>query len=218
MKLPLEFFIIRSRIISRIRGIFNNQYDKLLDIGSGSDADYHEFIKGKLVSFDIKKSGKSHVIGDADFLPFRKASFNKIICVNSFYYFKNPFKVVGYIHNALKQNGKLVMVLPFFYPVHDKPVDRYRFTERGLRTILEEKFRIEKIEAIGGLFTLPSVALHSMIKGIPSVFPPGTKFLASFISLVLWPFYFVSQFLSLLDFLDSSERIPTYYFVVAAKK
>lgn len=213
-----EFFLVSWKLDKKISKIFNNEEDKILDIGCGSNPGYHKSMKGKIICTDIIKTNKTHLISDADNLPFKPNSFDKTISVNSFYYFKNPFNVVKSIHNILKKDGKLVLILPFYYPIHDAPYDKYRFTEYGLRTVLEEYFKIERIETIGGIFNQPAVILHSLIKGIPLLFPKETRKFIQILAYILWPFYIIAQLFSILDILDITRRFPTYYFVVAEKK
>lgn len=213
-----EFFIIKMHFTRHIKSIFTNSNDKILDIGCGYGPFYHKIIKGQITCFDIKKSDKTHVIGDADFLPFKKDSFDKVIIVNALYYFKNPFNVVENVSRILKQHGKFILILPFFYPIHDAPIDKYRFSEYGIKSMLEKNFRIEKLHAIGGIFTLPSVISHSIIKGFPLLFPKAIQKLVQIFAYVLFPIYVVLQFFSIFDFLDKTRRMPTYYFIVASKK
>ena len=213
-----EFFLMSLKLNKKISGVFTNKNDKILDLGCGSNPNYHNSMKGKIICLDITKTSKTHVVSDADKLPFKPNSFDKIISVNSFYYFRNPFNVSKSIHKILKKNGKFVLIAPFFYPIHDVPDDKYRFTEYGLRTILEDDFRIEKIETIGGVFNHPAVILHSLIKGIPLLFPKEIRKFIQVLTYILWPSYIMAQLFSILDVLDRTKRFPTYYFVVAGKK
>ena len=213
-----EFFIIKSKIKNLIRDSLSDENDRILDLGCGSSPYYHEDIRGKIVCADIKKTSKTHIVSDADRLPFKPDSFDKVISVNSFYYFKNPFEVVKSLHKILRKNGELILVAPFFYPIHDVPDDKYRFTENGLRALLEDNFKIEKLGTIGGIFNHPAVILHSLIKGLPLLFPKKIRGFVQIPAYVLWPFYIIAQVFSLLDFLDITKRFPTYYFVVAAKR
>ena len=213
-----EFFIIKNKIRGFLRASFRNKNDKILDLGCGEKPYYHDSIEGKVICMDIIKTSKTHLVSDADSIPFRLNSFDKVLSVNSFYYFRNPFNVIESIHNILKKKGKFVLVLPFFYPIHDAPTDKYRFTEYGLKALLEGKFKIERLEAIGGIFTLPSVLLHSLIKGIPLLFPKKVRRFVQALIYVLWPFYIAAQLVGILDILDRTKRYPTYYFVVAGKR
>ena len=212
-----EFFLIKGKIRSLINPLFKNPHDKILDLGCGENPYYHSDISGQIVCADIKKTSKTHLVSDADKLPFKANSFDKVISVNSFYYFKNPFEVAKSINRILKKDGKLILIVPFFYPMHDVPDDKYRFTEYGLRTILENNFKIEKIETIGGVFNHPSVILHSLIKGMPLLFSKNFRNFVKVLVYILWPFYIIAQIFSILDIFDKTKRFPTYYFVVARK-
>ena len=214
-----EFFILKRHIEKYLREIFTSSYNKILDIGSGDNPRYHKFMKGRIISFDIKNADKTHVIGDADFLPFKKNSFDKVIAVNSLYYFKNPFKVIENVAKILKKNGKLVIITPFFYPIHDTPIDRYRFTEFGLKELLGNNFKVESIDTIGGFFNIPAIILHSMLKGLPLIFPKSIRKITKLMSYVIFYIpYILAQFASILDVLDKTRRFPTYYIAVAKKK
>lgn len=213
-----EFLIIKNKIRKLIKPFFENKYDKILDLGCGDNPYYHEVISGDIVCLDIKKTSRTHLVSDAEKLPFKQNSFDKIISVNSFYYFKNPFSAVKSVHNALKKDGKFIFIVPFFYPIHDAPEDKYRFTEYGLRAILEDNFKIERVETVGGIFNLPSVILHSLIKGIPLLFPKKMKWFIQILTYSLWPFYMIAQVFDILDVFDKTGRFPTYYFVVAKRR
>ena len=213
-----EFLLISRKINKKIAEIFTNNKDVVLDLGCGNKPNYHKYIKGEIICFDKSKNRITKIIGDADKLPFRANSFDKVISVNSLYYFKKPFNIVKDLHKILKKNGKIVLVLPFFYPVHDVPVDKYRFTEYGLRTLLEEYFKIDKIKSIGGIFNIPAVIMHSLIKGLPLLFPNVLRSFVKIIAYALYPFYIIAQIFSILDVFDRTRRFPTYYFVVASKK
>lgn len=213
-----EFFLIKRNINCKIESVLNNKNDRILDLGCGEKPYYHDVIKGDIVCLDIRKTNPAHVVSDANKPPFKPNSFDKVISVNLIYYLKNPFDVVERLHSILKKNGKLVLVLPFFYPIHDAPEDRYRFTEYGIRTLLKGKFEIERLETIGGIFNLPAVFFHSLIKGIPLLFSKELRKFIQLLTYILWPFYIIAQLFSILDFLDITKRFPTYYFVVAEKR
>ena len=213
-----EFFLIRGKMLGLLKGIFKSS-DIVLDIGCGEKPYYHQSIRSKIICADIKHTKKTQVVADAMSLPLKKSKFDGVVCINSLYYYKNPFQAVKQISNVLKKNGKLILITPFIYPIHDTPIDKYRFTKYGLRELLKGDFDIKQIKAIGGIFNMPAVFFHSLIKGIPLIAPkPIKKVISIPTTIVLYPFYLASQLLSLLDFLDRSERWPTYYFTLAIKR
>lgn len=212
-----EFFIIKSRISKLVKSNFADKNESVLDLGCGDEPYYHNEIAGKLFCFDIRKTRTSNVVGNANSLPFKNSSFDSVISINSFYYFDNPFASSKEVGRVLKKNGKFVLVMPFIYPIHDVPHDKYRFTEFGIRELLKNDFTIKEVKTIGGIFTLKAVFFHSIIKGLRLIFPKSSGFIVLPLIIVLYPFYILAQLFSLLDFLDKTGRWPTYYFVVAVK-
>lgn len=213
-----QFFLTRRKILRLLNGLFKNS-DVVLDIGCGEKPYYHKSIKANIICGDIRQTEKTQVICDVMSLPLKKSKFDGVLCLSSLYYYKNPFQAIKQISSILKKNGKFVLITPFIYPIHDIPIDKYRFTRYGLMEILKNEFDIKKIKAIGGIFSIPSLFLHSLIKGIPLTAPKSIRKTASFlIIIVFYPFYIVAQLISLLDFLDKSERWPTYYFTISIKK
>jgi len=216
--MSIEFFIIKKRKLQLLKDIFKKS-DIVLDVGCGVKPNYHEILKAKVVCVDIKHTKKTHLVADALSLPIKKQKFDGIICIDSFYYYGNPFKAIKELSHVLKKNGKFVMITPFMYPIHDVPDDKYRFTEYGIREILKEDFDIKQIKPVGGIFNIPAVFFHSLIKGIPLMVPKPFKDITKvFSTVIFFPFYILAQLFSYLDFLDVTGRWPTYYFTVAIKK
>ena len=213
----IEFFIIKKRILSLLKDRFKDS-DIILDIGCGDKPYYHKSINAKIICADIKHNKKSKIVCDVMNLPFKKNKFDGVICINSLYYYSDPFKSIKEFSHILKKNGKLIIITPFIYPVHDAPIDKYRFTEYGMRELLKDYFTVKEIKTIGGIFNLPSIFLHSLIKGLPLIVPTQIKKITKFLTIItLYPFYIVAQLISLFDILDKSGRWATYYFVVAIK-
>jgi len=213
-----EFFIIKKRVLALLKDRFKNS-DTILDIGCGKKPYYHQSIKAKIVCADIEYTKKTHIVCDALSLPLKKCKFDGIVCINSLYYYNNPFIAIKEFSYVLKKNGKLIIIMPFIYPIHDAPDDKYRFTEYGIKELLKNYFDIKEIKTIGGIFNIPAVFFHSLIKGLPLLVPKSLRNLVGFLSIVvLYPFYILAQLVSLLDILDKSGRWPAYYFTIAIKK
>jgi SAM-dependent methyltransferase len=210
-----EFFIIKKRILNLLKDSFKKS-DIVLDVGAGQKPYYQKAVNAKIVSLDIKHSKNIHIISDASSLPIKRSKFDGVLCINALYYNKNPFTAIKEISRVLKKNGKLVMMTPFIYPIHDAPNDKYRFTKYGIKEMLNDDFEIKEIKGVGSIFNLPAVMMHSIIKGIPLMHPKSV--VLKVLSLLLYPFYIMCQLISILDFLDHSERWSTWYFTVAVKK
>jgi SAM-dependent methyltransferase len=213
-----EFFIIKRIIWDLFKDKFKSS-DLVLDIGCGKKPYYHKNIKAKVVCTDLQHTEKTHFVCDAMSLPLKKSKFDGVICVNSLYHYNDPFRAVKNISTVLKKKGKFILLTPFIYPIHDAPYDKYRFTEYGIIEILKNEFIVTEIKTIGGIFNIPAVFFHSVVKGLPLMVKKDLRKIIRFFSIIIfYPFYLLAQLISLLDFLDKSKRWPTYYFVTAIKK
>ena len=213
-----NFLILNGKMARLWKSQFSKN-DKILDIGCGSSPRYHKYIPSTVVCADKLGTESAHLLADAKALPFKPSSFDGVVSVNALYYCEEPRVAISEFSKVLKKGGKLVMVTPFFYPIHDILHDKYRFTEYGLREILDEGLSVEKIVPIGGMFSIPALLLHSIQKGVALLFPKKIRPVVSVImALVLLPFSILGQLICLLDVLDKSGRFPIYYFTVARKK
>src|SRR3990167_2238899 len=216
--MKLGLFIIFFKIKRELEKIFVSSDDEVLDVGCGDRPFYSQVVKGKITTFDTKNSEITDVVGDAsrllDYFPDKKLA--KIICVNALYQFSDPKEVIRQMYELLAQGGKLILVLPFLYPLHDIPYDRYRFSRYGIETLLEGKFSIELLKPFGGVFNLQVLILHALLKAT-SRYYKKIPVLSWVTALLLYILYFGAQIVSLLDFFDKSERFTCLYLVEAKK-
>ncbi len=216
--MDINFLLLNVKMGRLWKGIFSKK-QKILDIGCGDNPGYHRHIHASVVCADKSPSRAAHLLSDAQSLPFKPASFDGVVSVNSLYYCERPSSAVAEFSRALRKGGKLVMVTPFLYPIHDIPHDKYRFTEHGLKEMLKDKFAIEKIVPIGGVFSIPALLLHSLHKGVVSASPRWMRPAANVVMfLILLIPSIMGQLISILDFLDWTRRWPVYYFTIARKK
>jgi len=90
------------------------------------------------------------VWGDGHCLPFTTESFDVVLLLDVLEHVKNDDVVIGEISRVLKAGGKLIFQMPFLYPVHDYPDDYRRYTEEGLKLLLEGKgFEVGAIDSRG---------------------------------------------------------------------
>ena len=63
--------------------------------------------------------------------------FDVIYSNNVFEHLKNPFIAMKNIDNMLKINGLIITIVPFSHRYHESPGDYFRYTHKGIETILE---------------------------------------------------------------------------------
>lgn len=74
--------------------------------------------------------------------------YDLILCLNVLEHIYETELVVENLRRALKDGGRLVIAVPFAFPLHDEPHDYHRFTKYALTRVLE-KFKSANIEVWG---------------------------------------------------------------------
>jgi SAM-dependent methyltransferase len=75
------------------------------------------------------------VYGDASRLPLRERSVDVVLMFSVLEHLADPQAALAGIGRALKPDGRLVMEVPFLYPLHDRPRDFSRFTSHGFEQL-----------------------------------------------------------------------------------
>jgi SAM-dependent methyltransferase len=109
------------------------------------------------------------VFGDAENLPFAAHSANTILMLDVLEHVPHPGRALSEAHRCLEENGSLVLIVPFLYPIHDAPHDYQRWSIYGLKKLVAEQgFAIQKEVYSGN--PLETAALLSNIGMTKSVF------------------------------------------------
>ena len=102
------------------------------------------------------------VFADAARIPLKNKSVDSVIFLEVLEHLEFPDLALKEIGRVLKDDGVLLMSLPFLYPIHDSPYDFQRYTKFGLKRELEAAgLEIEEMhnalgstESAGLLFSL----------------------------------------------------------------
>jgi len=133
---------------------FNFTTGYTLDISSEKHASYEKdwnIELKNLINIDIE--GKPNILADINNLPFKNNTISNFGCFNVLELLQFPKVAVQEIHRVLNKTGYLVGYVPFLYPIHNQPVDYWRFSNQALYQILSiVGFENIIIEPLGGRF------------------------------------------------------------------
>ncbi|MBL8178758.1 MAG: class I SAM-dependent methyltransferase [Bryobacterales bacterium] len=133
----------------------------VLDAGAG-EGQYREY-------FDhCRYVGADLAIGDANWnyagldvlcdltrLPFPDGTFDGCLNIVTLEHVREPQAVIGELGRTLKRGGRLFLVVPQDWEVHQAPHDYFRYTRYGVRHLLERAgFEEIRLEPGGGYFRL----------------------------------------------------------------
>jgi len=119
----------RFNLITKLIKKYSETHDKILDIGCG-EGQLTNYIKKELdsknvfgcdYSFSAIKEAKKNnpqiyfCVADALKLPYRKSTFDVILCANLFEHVESPAILVKNCYNILNNNGLLIISTPSRY-------------------------------------------------------------------------------------------------------
>ncbi len=203
-----------SRLIPRLRAVASGT---LLDVGSGTmpfRSQVGDLVE-KYHSLDIERR-----VPDVDFVaditqmePVGSGTYDLVLCSQVLEHIAQPDKAIREVMRVLRPGGRLVLTVPFLSRLHEEPFDYFRFTEYGLRVLLENAgFRVTEVVPAGSLISFVGHQVSTIVVcGVWGV--PVLKEVAFWLNAVLvaLPCYWLDRLLRI------EKKIPLNYVVVALK-
>jgi len=194
----------------------------LYDLGCG-EAPYKDFFlkfADKYIGVDWTKTfhnSQADIISDLNKkIELDDKIADTIISISVLEHLCEPQIFLNECNRILKNNGHLILQVPFQWWIHEAPHDYFRYTPHGLKYILKKAgFTNIEVKAQSGFFSMWILKINyfstKLIKG-----PKLIKFL---IKNLLIPFWFIGQILApQLDKIDKNwDNETTSYFVIAKK-
>ena len=145
----------RSKLLRYFRGIEEDQI--VLDVGCFNKwPRAHISDKCSYIGLDYYQTAKDwyesvpDVYGDALKLPIRSETINIVLLLDVLEHVSDSDGVLSEIWRVLEPDGRLIMQVPFLYPLHDEPRDYVRFTAHGFRALAgKHDFVVEECNSMG---------------------------------------------------------------------
>jgi SAM-dependent methyltransferase len=192
--------------------------DRVLDAGAGEGRHDRFFANVRYVGVDLGIGDKSwnyrglDALADLTALPFLNASFSACINIVTLEHVREPQRVICEIARALVPGGRLLLIVPHEWEVHQQPHDFFRYTRYGVEHLLRHAgFTTIVIEPMGGYFRLMARRLLNGLQfvsgGLRSIL-----FLPAVLCVVL-----LALILPFFDFLDKDRDFTLGYVCTAVK-
>jgi len=131
---------------------------RLADLGCGKVPLYHAYrdLASEVVCVDWDTVHRTnpfldHICDLNEPLPFGDHEFDTIILSDVLEHLKNPEQLWKEMNRVLRTGGKVILNVPFFYKLHEKPFDFYRYTEFALTNFATSAgFNVLVLKATGG--------------------------------------------------------------------
>lgn len=185
---------------------------RVLDAGAGEGVHAPYFRKQRYCSVDLGigdaawNYGSLDAVADLACLPFAADSFDACINIVTLEHVREPAVVIGELARVLKPGGRILLVVPHEWEVHQSPHDFFRYTRHGVGYLLEKAgFEIEELRPMGGFFRLLSRRMLNGLQFFPGIFfLPAALFLVPPALLLPW-----------FDALDKERNFTLGYICIA---
>lgn len=115
---------------------------RVLDVGGHKSGKRGAFDIGRydlqVVYANLTPDKLPDVQADGAALPFAAAGFDAAICAELLEHVPDPRAVLAEVARVLRPGGRLVITVPFLYPIHADPYDFGRYTDTFWRQVLDE--------------------------------------------------------------------------------
>jgi SAM-dependent methyltransferase len=202
---------------------------KVLDVGSG-DRYFERFFQDRYtryIALDYPETGellveneRPEVAGDGRQLPFASEMFDTVLLFEVLEHCPVPTQILCETARALKHGGCLLITAPLTIPEHLRPHDYFRYTQDGLRYLLQDvHLMVERVVPIGSWGSI--IAYHfnySLFEGTFRVQTPLVRYIKLFSTpLILSAWLLTNLFGWILDRYFAKEGFVMGYCVVARK-
>jgi SAM-dependent methyltransferase len=193
--------------------------ERILDAGAGEGRHASYFPSARYCGVDLAIGDAAwnyrglDAIADLATLPFRGGAFAACINIVTLEHVREPHRVLRELARILGNGGKLLMVVPHEWEVHQAPHDYFRYTRHGIAYLLEQAgFERIEIHPVGGYFRLLA---RRMLNGL-QFFTGGARWFGFLpAALLLAP---PALALPFFDFLDRERNFTLGYICTAEKK
>lgn len=171
------YFIIRYSLYKNIakfaKGL--NGCKKILDVGCGLKPYESLFFTHEYIGIDVESGywsevdKKTNTYFDGINIPFDNNSFDVVLCTEVLEHASDPDKLLKEIFRVLKDDGILYLTVPFVWNEHEVPYDFRRFTQYGIKKMLNDnKIVSEQVIPTSGFFgILGQLICASIFESIP---------------------------------------------------
>lgn len=199
---------------------------RCVDVGAGT-APYQKLVSpytSEYIVADYADTRKSmfareegvFVEADAMNLPFESATMDTVLLTQVLEHVADPKKALGEARRILREEGVLIISVPFIYQAHAEPYDFWRFSEYGLRHLIaEEGFEIAEFHYQGYIGTALVSIWNGFLWQAASRYKPLRN--TVFLPFLLITFVFNNGIGRMLDCIKISSYSPNF-FVICKKK
>jgi SAM-dependent methyltransferase len=196
------FYFVRRGLFVHLRKIAHYIHGDVLDVGCGRKPYGALFNVKQYIGMDVEVSGHAHENSEVDIyydgrtFPFTAGSFDSVIMTEVLEHTFDPDAMLSEANRVLRQNGFLLLTVPFIWIEHEQPYDFARYSSFGLKYLMDkhgfEMIVLEKsVSDIRLIFQL--LILYCLNKGVKK-----SLFFRIGVAILFSPLTIIAEVLSLI--------------------
>lgn len=165
------FFFARRDLFREISRLAPEIGGKVLDVGCGVKPytglfRCEEYVGLEYDSPENREKKNADAFYEGKTFPFADGSFDSVVCFEVLEHVPDPALFLGEIRRVLKPQGRLLLTMPFMFEQHEVPLDYQRYTEFGLRRLLETQgFEVREYrKTVPGLRVVSQLIACALVK------------------------------------------------------
>ena len=135
------FYFARRELLSTMSELGRELGGRVLDVGCG-DRPYESLIPAKeYIGLELdtpasRARGRADAYYDGRSFPFADGSFDSVLCNQVLEHVFAPDEFVRELARVLRDDGRLLLTVPFVWDEHEQPRDYGRYSSFGLAALL----------------------------------------------------------------------------------
>jgi SAM-dependent methyltransferase len=164
-----------SSLVESLKRVAPRARGRLLDVGCGDKPYEHIFLpfadsyvgiehEATYASTNAAQRPKADLLYDGKRLPFEDGSFDTVLSLQVLEHTPRPGELLAEMARVLRQDGQLIITVPFSFRLHEEPHDYFRFTPHVMRELCKSAgLVVEEVTPRGSLWSVLGHKLNSYL-------------------------------------------------------
>lgn len=145
---------------------------QVLDAGAGEGPYKKHFKNQTYEAADFcqvdKEYGEITYVCDLSDIPVPDNKYDLVLLTQVLEHLPEPHSVLKELNRVLRPGGELWLSTPLYFEEHEKPYDFFRYTQYGLKHLLEAAgYRVKRLDWLEGYFGTLGYQLASIARFLP---------------------------------------------------
>jgi len=135
------FYFSRKGLMREIASLSDGITGRTLDIGCGAKPYESLFQSGEYVGLELdtpenRATKKADVFYDGGAFPFQDGEFDSVVAFQVLEHVFEPERFLSEVFRVLRDDGCVLLTVPFLWAEHEQPYDYARYSSFGLRSLI----------------------------------------------------------------------------------